>query len=102
MSEAARALAQRMIREGGATSGARIDFAYQLLLARSPDEFELAVLKQQLESNLMRYRSNPEQAKKLIATGESKPDESIEPAELAAMTLVANTLFNLDETVTRN
>ncbi len=100
--EAARALAERMILHGGSTAETRFDFAYQTLLARSPDEFELKVLKQQLESNLARYRSNAELAKKLISAGESKADESIDPAELAAMTLVANTLLNLDETVTRN
>jgi len=38
----------------------------------------------------------------LIAHGESKPKGDFPPAELAAYTLVANMILNLDETVTRN
>ena len=43
-----------------------------------------------------------EAAKKLIAYGESKPDPSLKPVDLAAWTLVANLLLNLDEVVNKN
>jgi type II secretory pathway component PulL len=43
-----------------------------------------------------------ESAKKLIAYGESKADESLKPDELASWTLVANLLLNLDEVVNKN
>jgi hypothetical protein len=50
----------------------------------------------------VKYRQDEELAKKLIANGESKPKGTLSPAELAAHTMVANALLNLDETVSRN
>ena len=43
-----------------------------------------------------------EEPKKLVAHGESKPNDKLAAPELAAYTLVANTILNLDETLTRN
>jgi hypothetical protein len=60
------------------------------------------VLEKQLATNLGHYQQDKELAKKLIMLGESKASEKIDPSELAAYTMVANTLLNLDETVTRN
>ena len=48
------------------------------------------------------YRADPATARKLVATGESKP-RGVAPAdETAAWTMVANLLLNLDETLNRN
>jgi hypothetical protein len=38
----------------------------------------------------------------LIAQGETKPNDQLAPAELAAATLVASTVLNMDETLSRN
>jgi hypothetical protein len=48
------------------------------------------------------YQKNGEDAKKLLAVGSFKAKPELDRAELAAWTLVANTLLNLDETITRN
>ncbi|CAA9402194.1 MAG: hypothetical protein AVDCRST_MAG64-1858, partial [uncultured Phycisphaerae bacterium] len=88
--EAARAMAQRMLTEGGATPADRIAFAYRSILARQPDGFEAEVVGAQLAAHLARYQGDQEAAKKLISHGESKPKEDLPPAELAAYTLVAN------------
>ncbi|MEK0450437.1 MAG: hypothetical protein RL088_2705 [Verrucomicrobiota bacterium] len=100
--EAARVLAQRMIKEGGADVSARIDFAFRTVLARKPEPAEMAILQKQLAAHLIRYQQDAESAKKLIAVGESKADAKLDPAQLAAHTLVASTVLNLDETVSRN
>jgi hypothetical protein len=100
--EAARALAQRMMTEGGANPTERIAFAFRTVLARAPEPAELEILERQLSAHLTRYNQDADLAKKLIANGETKPDEKLPPAELAAHTMVASTLLNLDETVTRN
>jgi hypothetical protein len=100
--EASRALATRMIREGGETFEERLAFAYRVVLARSPSEYETRVLAQQFEANLAHYKSDQDSAKKLITQGETQPDAGIDVGELAAFTLIANTLLNLDETLTRN
>ena len=100
--EAARAFGERMLTEGGATPEARITFAYRNTLSRSPAAEELAVVQQALKQCLARYQADPAAAKQVIAVGESKPRGNHEPTELAAYTLIANLILNLDETVTRN
>ena len=100
--EAARALAQRMMIEGGTEPSARITFAFRTVLARKPEPEEMAVLQKQLASHILRYQQDAEAAKKLIAIGESKAKPELDPALLAAHTLVASTVLNLDETVSRN
>lgn len=100
--EAARSVAQRMLETGGANFPERLSFAYRLILARQPNPQEVAILESQLNKHLVRYGQDQEQAKLLTSSGETKPNGALNPAELAAYTLIANTLLNLDETVTRN
>jgi rhamnose utilization protein RhaD (predicted bifunctional aldolase and dehydrogenase) len=100
--EAARALAQRMLLEGGSTPDDRIRFAYRTILARTPDTDELSLIKDELTKHEERFNADPEGAKKAITFGESKPKPELQPTELASYTLIANMLLNLDETVTRN
>jgi hypothetical protein len=47
------------------------------------------------------YAADPSAAKKLVAVGESRSDPSIPAPELAAWTMVASEMLNLDETVTK-
>jgi hypothetical protein len=100
--EAARALAERMMAEGGATPAERIAYAYRTVLARPPESVEMGVVSAQLATHLSRYKADEAAAKKAIAHGESEPRADLPPAELAAYTLVANMILNLDETLTRN
>jgi hypothetical protein len=100
--EAARALAERMLSEGGATVDERVAFAYRLVLARAPEPAEAEIVRGQLETHLAHYRGDEAAANLAIAHGESKPKPGLPPAELASYTLVANMILNLDETVTRN
>ena len=100
--EAARALAERMLKQGGLDDSARIQFVFQEVLARKAAEDELQIVQTQLNAHRQRYQGDKEAAKKLVSHGETKPDESLDVAELAAYTLVANMVLNLDETLTRN
>ena len=99
--EAARLLARRMIREGGATASGRINLGFRLVTARSPKSRELQVLLEGLEHHLGDYRKDPGAALDLTGIGETPRDEELEVTELAAYTAVANLLLNLDETVTK-
>ncbi len=100
--EAARSLAQRMLKEGGRTEDDRLSFGYRTVLGRGPSRTELSVVTNALKQHLTRYESDPEAAKQVVSFGESKPDGTLKVPELAAYTLTANLLLNLDETVTRN
>ena len=99
--EAARRFAERMLTEGGATPEERIGWAFQRATARKPDAFELEKLAAGLRDRLAAFEQDADAAGKLIVQGASKPDANLNPAELAAYTVTANVLLNLDEVVTR-
>ena len=98
---ASRFLAQRMMREGGPSSEARIRHGFLLATGREPRPAELNVLLtgwRRMESG---FRADPPSAESLLGVGETKPDPSLDPVALAAYATVASTLLNLDETITR-
>jgi hypothetical protein len=99
--EASRKLAERVIREARGTED-RITLAFRLATARKPRGEEYAVLRRVFETQLAAYQKDGNRALKLLAIGESSRDEKLDPAELAAWTMVASAILNLDETVTRN
>jgi hypothetical protein len=99
--EAARALAERILKQGGATDDARLANGFRLCTARVPTNAERDILTASLARFRQKYIADPEAAKKLITTGESKPDPNLAPAELAAHTSFALLLLNLDETLTK-
>jgi hypothetical protein len=99
--EAARHLAQRMLRDGGRKPEERIAFAYQRVLARAPEPRETAVLARVAAQQTERYAKDEAAARKLISTGESKPDTQLPVADLAAWTNVATMILNLDEAITK-
>ena len=100
--EAARALAARGLAEGGADDDARIGWLYRTVLARPPEPAETAIIAATLAGHRQRYVADTDAARRLTTVGESKPPEAVPPPELAAWTLVANMILNLDETITRN
>ena len=100
--EAARGFAERIMTEGGATPAERITFAYRTALSRSPSAEEMAVVQGTYGKFLAEYAQSPEAAAKVIHNGESKPKAGLPQTELAAWTLAANLILNLDETISRN
>jgi hypothetical protein len=99
--EAARALAGRALREGGKTSEEQIVYLFRLATARRPDAKELAELTAALMDLRAEYAAKPADAARLIAIGETKPDARISSTELAAWTMLASTVLNLDEVVNK-
>ncbi|HYG77071.1 MAG TPA: PSD1 and planctomycete cytochrome C domain-containing protein [Planctomycetota bacterium] len=100
--EASRKLAERLMTEGGASAADRITLGFRLVTARKPSDKERAVLQRIFDQQLAVYSKNKDAATKLLTVGESPRNEKLDVSELAAWTVVANTLLNLDETVTRN
>ena len=100
--EAARNLAQRILTEGGGDDAARVGWAWRVVTARQPEAGEVKIITDVLAGHRARFAKDADAAKKLIAFGESKADPKLAPVELAAWTLVANLLLNLDEVVNKN
>jgi hypothetical protein len=99
--EAARALAQRALIEGGKDDSSRLTYAFRLATARKPTRAEAGVLRRLLRGRLDAFQKSPREAAKLIAIGEAPRDTRLDPAELAAWTTVASAILNLDETITK-
>lgn len=98
--ESSRALATLAIKSSDSFSQ-RLDLITLRLISRTLTNDEQAIVRKTLDHNLKRYREHPDLAEQLITIGESKPDGSIAKDELAAWTLVASQIFNLDETLTK-
>jgi len=99
--EAARALAERVIRETGPNPEQRINRMGQILLAHDPPSQMAAVLEKSFSDMQKHYSADPKGARSLVNIGEKKPDNSIPEPELAAWTMIASEMLNLDETVNK-
>jgi hypothetical protein len=99
--EAARMLAQRMLLEGGATPQERLAWAFRLATSRLPGDRELQALLRNLEKQEASFSQRPQDAAKLLAVGEKRSDEKLNPVELAAYTATASLILNLDEVITK-
>ena len=99
--EAARRLAERMMTEGGETPEDRIGYAYLLATAHRPPSAAREILADGYRRHLDRYRADRGAALELVSLGESGRDETLDVAELASYTMVANLILNFDGTITK-
>jgi len=99
--EAARAMAQRVLKEGGVDDDARVRHAFRLATSRLPKPQEQVLLRKRAEQLRTNYKKDTEAAKALLTVGEFKRDETLEAADHAAYTALCNLILNLDEVITR-
>ena len=100
--EAARMLAERIMKEGGESIEDRIRFAYRLATARSASDSLVTLLTNAYQTELKTFQAETERARSLLSVGEFKRDETLNMAEHAAWTVIASLILNLDETLTRS
>jgi hypothetical protein len=100
--EAARALAARSLAASAVDDAGRIGWLFATVLAREPEPAEARIVVESLAVHRERYKADPAAAGQLLRIGDSEPPAHVDPAELAVWTLVANTILNLDEALTRN
>ena len=100
--EAARFLAERMLDRREEAPADRIRWAFRLVTSRRPQANEVDLLHADLDGFLQEFQRHPESAKQLLATGEKPYDQQLSVSTLAAYTLVANTILNLDEALSQN
>jgi hypothetical protein len=103
--EAARAIAERTMAEGGATARDRITYAFRLVTSRRPRPEELALLEKLFQEEQAMFAADAKAAAGLLSVGEHRragaeaPKEPDASPESAALTVVASTLLNFDEAV---
>jgi hypothetical protein len=100
--EAARALAERVLAEGGQDDAVRLRWLFRTVLSRVPDEKEIGLLTDALAQQRYHAGADAKAAEAVVGAGESAPKHVAPATETAAWTMVANLVLNLDETVTRN
>ncbi len=76
-------------------------YAFRTALTRPPRPEELELLAQHFEQALSRYRADVASARALLGVGSFELPAKYDAAELAAWTVLSNTLLNLDEAITR-
>jgi len=99
--EAARHLAQEAILQSHGNLDQTMEFMARRLLARPLRPAESGVVKATHLTLLAYYEKQPDEAKKLLAIGESRNDANVPTPQLAALTIVANQLLNLDEVLNK-
>ena len=97
--EASRVLGQRLLKTFPGDENAQIREAFRELTGRLPDKGETVILRRLFAEQKEFYAKETGEADKLLATGESKRDESLPRADSAATTMLVNTIMNFDEFV---
>src|SRR5262249_2310318 len=99
--EAAIAFATRIIREGGTATADRVDYAFRLALARSPDQREQEIVGALCAKQSREFAANIHAARAIVSELATSLPADTDVADLAAWTVVAKVILNLHETITR-
>jgi hypothetical protein len=97
--EAARVLAEAVLKMPSETDAARVDLLMRRQIARPAHETERSILVAGLKRTREQFQRAPDDAIKLVSIGESTRDPSLDVVEHAAWTSLALAVLNLDETL---
>jgi uncharacterized protein DUF1553/uncharacterized protein DUF1549/cytochrome c/concanavalin A-like lectin/glucanase superfamily protein len=100
--EAARGLAQRVLHEAGQEPAAAAGRMLRICTGRGAEDSQVEELVRLYHDHYQKFQQEGEAAKSLLAVGTHPIDAQVEPNQLAAWTMVANLMLNLDEVVTKN
>ena len=95
--EAARVLAEKMIRKGGNLPEDQITYAFRCLTSRYPEKEELEILLSLYNEELNDFKEKPQRAEQLLSVGEYGRDEKLPAHKIAANAVIAHTVMNFDE-----
>ncbi len=97
--EASRALAGKLLTRHGENFDAVIDDAFELLTSRPPSEREQQILAEMYREQLEHFQQNPDDVSEFLAVGAADVQADVDEATLAAVTVMVNSIMNLDECV---
>ncbi len=95
--EASRCLSERAQKEYD-TIEDQISYSFRLSTGVRPSDALLMAMKEQYSSAYRHFQENPNLADSLLAVGEMPFDKELDKNKTAALAMVANTIFNFDET----
>jgi|TARA_B110000285_G_scaffold235616_1_gene318773 hypothetical protein len=95
--EASRVFAERIFAESKDTLEAQITYGFRLATSRFPEPQEIELMKELYQNQLAFYKKNKRQAYRVVNVGNSKFKQKTKVDKVAAMTIVANTLLNMNE-----
>ncbi len=99
--EAGRALATRVARMSLDSVDERIEAAFKLALSRVPDDDEVRILKDLYEEEKKLFMDNESDINEYLAVGDFEIPGELKNSDLAALSLVTNTILNMDEAYTK-
>jgi hypothetical protein len=99
--ETSRKLAERMLTEGGELPASRLDYAFELLLARPPKAEERQILLRALENAKAIYKNDTKAATDFVSYGESPRRQDLDVRDLASYTTIASLILNMDATINK-
>jgi hypothetical protein len=100
--EAARKMAERLMRDGGSTPADRIAYGFELATAHRPGRRELEILLASFAYYRDGFQTDAASATRYLSQGEARRDMTLNAQELAAYTAVASVILNLDATLTKD
>ncbi|HKS37057.1 MAG TPA: DUF1553 domain-containing protein [Verrucomicrobiae bacterium] len=99
--EAARVLAERLVRESPNDINARIVAAFRKMTGRTPGKSERRVIHRLYAEQLALFGKDPCAAEDYLRTGDDEIDQTLPLEQVAATTVLSSALMNLDEFVTK-
>jgi hypothetical protein len=99
--DAARALGEKMLRQGGKTLEERLTLGFRLAATRKPTERELTLLKRLYTVQRDLFAKDPESARRFLKKNGRTPPKDIDQADLAAAGMTASAIMNLDAALMR-
>ena len=100
--EASRVLAAKQLTANAGDIRKAISNAFRLITCRTPQQKEIDLLEQFYQAELTKYRKDLNAATTVLKVGTYPQDNKLNKADAAAMMLTVQTIYNLDETISRS
>lgn len=100
--EASRVMAYQLLGSTNSSIDQQIAVAFKRITCRTAKDNEVKLLKQFYDSELAKYQKDKEGAKKVLLTGNYPSNSKLDPVQSAALMLTIQTIYNLDETISRS
>lgn len=100
--EASRVLATKQLTRNPDNIKLAIANAFKLITSRTAKDNEVNMLEQFYNAELLKYQKDTKAAIAVLNNGHAKQNDKVEKAKAAAMMLTIQTIYNLDETISKS